>query len=185
MRRGQLKRPSLGFIAVVLTYGLVAVFFIWGFSTPDLDRIWQLHHLLKIGDVDCLKKEDRALVKNALQRHSRLALDLLDGVEIGILSAHMDGWIGTPCVTILRTAAAGSRTIEMDIQTPEDLMPFEIRLTGEDWKEQYEVTSHGTLRAPLPNIKDTAEVIDLKLKGAAFEADPSVLGIRIRFGEEK
>ena len=43
------KHPSIGFAAVCATYILVAVFFFWGFKTPDLDRVWTVHHLMKLG----------------------------------------------------------------------------------------------------------------------------------------
>jgi hypothetical protein len=121
------KRPSVGFMAVCLTYCLVVAFFLWGFSTPDLDRIWTLHHLLRTGELGRLTPEDREILSDAIVRHESLARVLLDGAEIGIESAHLDGWIATPCVTLLRTRQSGRfHSISMDVQTPQDLMPFSI-----------------------------------------------------------
>jgi hypothetical protein len=49
LRPGRRRRPSSGFVAVCATYVLAAAFLVWGFATPDLDRVWALHHELKIG----------------------------------------------------------------------------------------------------------------------------------------
>ena len=50
--------PSLGFCLMVVIYSLTLAFFAWGLTTPRLDRIWQLHHELKTGDVYTPRAED-------------------------------------------------------------------------------------------------------------------------------
>jgi hypothetical protein len=40
------RLPSIGFVAVVLTYGSSVAFLAWGMTTPPLDRVWVLHHEL-------------------------------------------------------------------------------------------------------------------------------------------
>ena len=180
------KRPSVGFVAVCLTYCLVVAFFLWGFSTPNLDRVWTLHHLLKTGELDRLTPEDREILSDAIIRHESLAGALLDGGEIGIISAHLDGWIATPCVTLLRTSQSGRfRSISMDVQTPRDLIPFSIVVKGNGWKKKLEVKKHGRFKIDIPEPSDTSEIIEVILKGNDFESDPSVLGIRITFEEKR
>ncbi|MBW1810988.1 MAG: hypothetical protein JRJ87_22555, partial [Deltaproteobacteria bacterium] len=97
------KYPSLGFIVICLTYAFTIGFFIWGISTPDLDRVWTIHHELKIGKMKKLKGNDRKILQASMQRHSYLARALLRNQQIGIISENSLGWIATPTVTILRT----------------------------------------------------------------------------------
>ena len=176
--------PSLGCLAVCATYLLAAAFFIWGFSTPDLDRVWTLHHELKIGKLQKLKAGDRALLEDCMARHAELASDLMDGAEIGIISAQSDGWIATPTATILRTGKAGSyRALSLEIQTPRDLLPYKIEVRGRDWGEKLEVTEQGVQEIDLPDPPGAPEVIEVRMRGQSFEPDPSVLGIRIGFRE--
>ena len=180
------KRPSVGFVAVCLTYCLVAAFFLWGFSTPDLDRVWTLHHLLKTGELDRLTPKDREILSDAVVRHESLAGALLNGAEIGIISAQLDGWIATPCVTLLRTRQSGRfHSISMDVQTPQDLMPFSIVVKGDGWKEKLEVKKHGRFEIDMPAPRDAPEIVEVILKGSDFEADPSVLGIKMTFEEKR
>jgi len=177
--------PSLGFVAVCATCFLVAAFFVWGFSTPYLDRVWTLHHELKIGKLKRLKAGDRALLEDCMARYPRLARALLDGKQIGLVSAHSDGWIATPTATILRTEKAGRyRALGLDIQTPKDLLPYHIVVRGRGWVERLEVTKQGVLKVDLPDTPVAPEVIEVRMKGRSFEPDPSVLGIRVRFEEK-
>ena len=180
------KVPSIGFVAVCLTYCLVVAFFLWGFSTPDLDRVWTLHHVLKTGEMTELEPNDRKLLTDAMHRHQRLTSALLGGDDIGIISAHAQGWIATPHVTILRTIKSKEYTaIFIDAQTPEDLLPFTIRVEGDGWQDKVKVEKHGRYQVGIPEIKGVPEIIEVELLGRDFEADPSALGIHLSFEEKR
>ena len=112
--------PSLGFCLIVLTYLLTAGFFAWGLSTPPLDRVWQLHHQLKTGDLYALGRDDRELLEAAMARHPELAQALLSSGQIGIISAHRDGWIDTPEVSIVRTPRSLARSLVLDAARKRD-----------------------------------------------------------------
>lgn len=185
MRVSAGRWPSPGCLAVCATYLLVAAFFVWGFSTPDLDRVWTLHHELKIGKLLKLKAGDRALVEDCMARHPRLARDLLDGAEIGVISANSDGWIATPTATILRTGQAGEyRSLTLEIQTPRDLLPYRIVVRGRDFEKPREVDEQGRLEIDLPPVPQTPEVIEVRMRGRSFEPDPSILGVRVGFEKQ-
>jgi len=176
--------PSWGCLAVCATYVLVAAFFIWGFSTPDLDRVWTLHHELKIGKLLKLKAGDRALLEECMARHPRLARDLLDNEEIGIISAHSEGWIATPTATILRTTNSEKyRSLILEVQTPRDLLPYRITVRGRGWKKTQKVDEQGRLEIDLPPVPETPEVVEVRMRGRSFEPDPSILGVRVGFGK--
>jgi hypothetical protein len=176
------QRPSLGFSIVVLTYGLTVGFFAWGLSTPPLDRVWQLHHELKIGRVFKLEKQDRQLLLSAMARHPALAAALLPSGQIGIISANRDGWIDTPHVTIVRTprSTATSRIV-LDIQTPPQHIPYEIEVDGTSWEQELTVQARGVMYIDLPPPPAVPELVTVKLKGDELRADPSSLGVRVTF----
>jgi hypothetical protein len=173
--------PSLGFCAIVLTYLLTAAFFAWGLTTPPLDRAWQLHHQLKTGDVYSLSSEDRELLRAAMARHPELAQALLSSGQVGIISAHRDGWIETPEVTIVRTPRSVARNIVLEIQTPPEHIPYRVLLKSRDSQRTLEVTARGALTIELPPAPSTAELLTLKLEGAGLRPDPSSLAVRISF----
>lgn len=64
-------------------------------------------------------------------------------------------------------------------------MPFSIVVKGNGWKKKLEVKKHGRFEIDLPEPPDAPEIIEMILKGTDFEADPSVLGIKITFEEKR
>jgi hypothetical protein len=174
------RLPSVGFVAVCLTAVAVVLFFIWGLSKPPLERIWEIHHLLKIGEMDRLSSIDKTLLERLMAEHGDLARDLLDGDEIGIISAHRAGWIASPTATMLRTSgSAAVKALEIDVQTHDDLLPLTIVVRGKGWKEQREAEERGRLEVPLPPSKGQDEVIEVRIKGDRLVADASVIGVRV------
>lgn len=173
--------PSAGFCAIVLTYLLTAGFFAWGLTTPPLDRAWQLHHQLKTGDVYALSGEDRQLLESAMARHPELAQALLSSGQVGIISAHRDGWIDTPEVSIVRTSRSVARSIILDVQTPPEHIPYRMQLKARDWERTLEVKMRGSLTLDLPPAPSVAELLTLRLEGAGLRADSSSLAVRITF----
>jgi hypothetical protein len=176
------QRPSLGFSLVVATYALTVGFFAWGLSTPPLDRVWQLHHELKIGRVYKLSKEDRQLLESSMHSHPSLAAALLDSGQAGIISAHRGGWIDTPYVTIVRTPRSPAKLLLVfDVQTPQQYIPYKIEVDGRGWERKVEVQSRGPLTVELPPPPPEPELITLKIKGDELRADPSSIAVRITF----
>jgi hypothetical protein len=177
-----IEKPSPGFCLMVLTYALTFAFFAWGLTTPALDRVWQLHHQLKTGDVYALTQPDRELLVSAMARHPALAEALLAAGHIGIISAQRDGWIDTPEVTIIRTPRAlSTRRVLLEIQTPPQHIPYHVALTGPGWQRELEVRARGTLGLELPPVTGVPELLSLKLEGKGLRADPSSIAVRVSF----
>jgi hypothetical protein len=176
------QRPSLGFSLVVATYALSIAFFAWGLATPPLDRVWQLHHELKIGRIYKLSKDDRGLLIASMRQHPALANALLGAGQVGIISAHSDGWIDTPHVTIVRTPRSpAALRLLLDIQTPPQYIPYEIEIDGSGWERELEVQVRGPLAVELPPPPAVPELITLKIKGDELRADPASIGVRVSF----
>lgn len=176
------QRPSLGFSLVVATYALSAAFFAWGLSTPPLDRVWELHHELKIGRIYKLSKEDRKVLLDAMTEHPALANALLDAGEAGIVSANRDGWIDTPHVTIIRTPRSpAALKLVLDVQTPPQYIPYELEIDGSGWERELSVEARGPMTIELPPPPASPELVTFKIKGDELRADPSSLGVRLTF----
>lgn len=179
------KLPSAGFVLIVLVHCAAAALLIWGFSTPRLDRVWTLHHQLKIGDVSKLKDDERQLLERTLVDHSTLAKALISRGDIGVISANRDGWIETPFVTLVRTGDARTREILLNVETSPEHLPFKVEFEGKGWQRVLEVDERKEYRLELPPSSGVAEVIVANVKGKRFKNDPSILGIQVHFpGEE-
>lgn len=180
------KSPSIGFVAIVVIHIAAAVFLIWGFATPRLDRVWQLHHELKIGDVAKLKSDDQTLLEGALRDYPTLAKALISRGDIGVISANRDGWIETPFITLVRTGDAKTGELLLNIETSPEHLPFRIEFEGANWSQDVEITERKEYRVALPPASGVAEVISGNVKGKRFKNDPAILGIQVHFpGEEQ
>ena len=180
-RRG--RAPSLGFLCVCATYVGVLAFLGYGLRRPDLDRIWTLHHELKIGMRGAPRSSERELIQRTLERHGELAHALLSDGEIGLISRHADGWITTPEATIVRTATAPERVLRFEVETPRDLLPFRIDVSGPDYRRQLEVEQRGSYDLILPAPR-RPELIVVRLQGRDLRDDPSMLGVHVGFARE-
>jgi hypothetical protein len=167
-------------------YGAVAAFFSWGLSTPDLDRVWTLHHELKSGRIGAPNAKDREVLTRSMAAHPELASALLrDDTEIGLISANMEGWLGSAEATIVRTPTAAASNVQLEIASPDALLPITVELDGPGLKEKRELTTRGLHTIALPKAKGSPELIVLRLRGQAERAEPSVLGVRVSFGDAK
>lgn len=175
------RRPSIGFVLFVLIHVAAVGFLVWGFSTPRLDRIWTLHHQLKIGDVSKLDNEAQTLLEGTLIDHPTLARALISRGDIGVISANRNGWIETPFVTLVRTGDSKTTELLLNIETSPEHLPFKVELESKTWKHVVEVTERKEYVVQLPPPSGKAEVILGNVKGKRFKNDPSILGIQIHF----
>lgn len=183
MSGGRSRRPSPGFVAVALIYSMIIAFFAWGLVTPDLDRVWWIHHALKTGHIKRLGGGDRRVLARTMARHTSLARALLDSREIGLISEHQEGWIASSTATIIRTSrSAHVRSLLLDVQTPRDLLPLSIVVRGGTWNRVSKVSTQGPLTIDLPAPPGAPEIIELQVQGLKQSADPSEVGLRVTFG---
>lgn len=180
------RPPSVGFVALVIVHIAAVAMLAWASLTPRLDRIWTLHHELKIGKISKLKADDRELLTEAMIDHPTLGKALIARGDIGLVSANREGWIEDPFATLVRTADAKTTTILINVETSPEHLPFSIKFEDSSWKHTLEVTERKEYRVELPPATNQPEVLTVEVKGKRFKADPAILGLQIHFeGEEQ
>ena len=83
------RRPGAGFVVLVTTALLGAVFLAWGVSRPPLDEAWATLIELEIGRE--VAPSSLARLRAALIRHPGLAENAVDGARYGLVGAEEDG----------------------------------------------------------------------------------------------
>ena len=175
------RAPSVGFVALVAIHIAGVAMLAWGFATPRLDKVWTLHHELKIGKVSKLKADDRELLQETMVDHPTLGKALIARGDIGVISANREGWIEDPFATLVRTANAKTGAILVNVETSPEHLPFSIEFENGPWEYTLDVTERKDYRVELPPATDLPEVITLEVKGKRFKADPAILGLQIHF----
>lgn len=180
------RPPSIGFIAIVVVHIAAIAMLWWAFTTPRLDRIWTLHHELKIGHISKLKADDRKLLLAAMTDHPTLAGALIRRGDIGLVSANREGWLETPSATLVRTANAKTSAVLVNVETSPEHLPFSIEFENGPWEYKLQVTERKEYRVDLPPATHLPEVLTVEVKGKRFKADPAILGVRLHFeGEDQ
>lgn len=173
--------PSAGFCTLLLSYGACFAFLGWGFSTPPLDRVWQLHHELKIGRTGALSATDHELLASALRRHPLLGDALLGAGHIGVISAQRDGWVETAEVTIVRTPKARAERLWVGLPAAPEPRPAQLSLRGAGWERTLASDGASAVVFDLPRAPPQPELLTLRMLGGAARPEPAELGVRVRF----
>ncbi|HVZ31353.1 MAG TPA: hypothetical protein VG963_02950 [Polyangiaceae bacterium] len=176
-----MKRPSAGFCCLVLAYGVCFAFLAWGSAQPPLERVWELHHELRIGRTVQLAERDRRILTDALERHPGLGAALLPAGRIGILSAAHEGWLETSDVTLLRTPSSLARRLVLEVPVDAPHFPERVSLTGANFRSELATPGPGSFAFDLPPPPHASELLRLKLEGAGFTAQRAPLALRVRF----
>jgi hypothetical protein len=156
--------PSAGFVALCAVVAAAVAFFAFALRTPPLERVWELHHLLKIGQLDRLEPADRALLEEQLALHPGLGRDLLDGAGFGIVSAHLDGWLAGPRAILLRGGgAAAAGALELDVQAPVEALPLAVEVRGPGWRVERAVEEPGPIAVELPPAGAGTEIVEIEI----------------------
>lgn len=176
------RLPSAGFCALSGVHVGLLAFLIWGLTKPPLERVWELHHELKIGRVGRLETPDAELLSSALRRHPRLAAALLDKEPLGLVSAHSAGWLETAEATVLRSVdAADPCKMELEVRMPNEAFPVSIEVAAQGWGERVVMQDSGATWLALPKGSGAAEIISLIVRTRTPRQDGETLGVRAGF----
>ena len=177
------KLPSLGFVAVLLVHLGAVVFLVWGFARPPLDRVWELHHALKIGKFGTLDSDDQALLLAAMARHPRLAESLHSEGSFGLISANSRGWLETPTATVLKSANAPDPCVmRVEARLPEQAFPVTVDVSGAGgFNRRLTLTRAGSTELGFPTSKHVAELFEVKTSANDAAQGGGSLGVHLSF----
>lgn len=78
-----------GFLLIVISYSFSFVFFSWGFSKPDLERVWEIYHEVKIGKIKSLTEKDKLILTKNLKKHSSLEEEFLKNKKFKFINSKL------------------------------------------------------------------------------------------------
>ncbi len=99
---GYRRRPSAGFVLLVVVHLLLVVFFAWALGTPPLEAVWRLDLELGLGERGALDEDEEALLRRALVRHPALGEALIEDKHAAIISANDGGRVTLDYAYVVR-----------------------------------------------------------------------------------
>jgi len=179
--------PGRGFVFICLTYTFVLSFFTWGFSMPDLDRVWILYHELQIGKINKLSDMERIVLSKSTARYPGLTRELLNSSDIGLISANNEGWSNNSTAIILRSPKSEyCTTLNIKIPKFKDFSSYNIELKGNGgidnkwlWKKRLNLSE--VMKIALPPPPGTPEIIEISINSSSLMSKFSDVRIYIGF----
>jgi len=176
------RLPSLGFVLVLLVHLGLVVFLAWGFRRPPLDRVWELHHALKIGKVGTLDPNDQALLSAAIARHQHLAESLLSEGHFGLISPSSGGWLETPTATVLKRADAPDPCfMRVETRLPEPAFPVNVDVSGAGFSRRLTLPRAGSAELGFPKGNHVAQLFEVKTSPSDVAHSGGALGVHLSF----
>ena len=106
-------RPGAGFVLLVVVTAMVSAFFVWGFTEPDLDRVWFLKQRTEQHKI-VLDDEELAFLDGMMRQHRVMADDVLDGTGAQLIEPSVEGW--TPAALTHLLVAPVGEGLELDVE---------------------------------------------------------------------
>jgi hypothetical protein len=130
-RRFARRWPSLGFGVLVASYGLLAAFLAWGFSTPELDRVWRILQPTGESGFTRLGPSQLQTLSAALRRHPKLAGALTERSPVGFVEPSPGGCTRMPVSHLVLQPAPG-QSLRIDVVSRGDsgAFPLTVSLGG-------------------------------------------------------
>ena len=107
------RRPSAGFGLIIVIIALAVGFVAWGLRTPPLEAVWQMDVELRAGTRPPLSEAERELLQNALLRHPKLGVFLIEDKHAGVFSANDEGRVDGEYADLIRPNPETPRRLEV------------------------------------------------------------------------
>ena len=120
-------RPSVGFIFLVSSYLLLLFVLSWGYSKPELDRVWLIQQSMLRRQFAGLCARDVQTLKTALNHYPGLPLAFIGRAQIGFIEPTHQGWISIPRSHVVTDGhTSGVLAIEVECQAPDNEFPVVV-----------------------------------------------------------
>ena len=87
------RRPSVGFVFLVSAHLLLISLLAWGYTTPELDRVWLIQQGMHRDNFDGLSAPDVQTIKTALRHYPDLPRAFIGRAPFGFVEPAEDGWV--------------------------------------------------------------------------------------------
>ena len=175
--------PGAGFVVLVAGWILVFGFLGWGFSTPLLDRIWQINQRMEHADFQGLKDDEVADLEAAITRYPDLGREILGNRLVRIVEPSIKRWCALPAQHLVFSEDwVENQVLVIDVDFAPETFPMELRLVGAGLDNTIEFVAPGPAVIPLSfaerdgpvlvRTRLSVEVADGPWRGLRFFARP-------------
>ena len=175
--------PGAGFVVLVAGWVLVFGFLGWGFSTPLLDRVWQINQRMEHADFQGLEEDEVADLEEAIARHPDLGRQILGDRLVRLVEPSIKRWCALPEQHLMFSKDwAENQVLVIHADFAPEAFPMELHLVGAGLDNTVEIVAPGPAVIPLSfaeregpvlvRARLSAELADGPWRGLRFSARP-------------
>lgn len=162
-------RPSVGFVFVALSYTLLAATLAWGFSTPELDRVWRIMQSMQRLDFVEITSKDVQILKTALQHYPALPRAFIGRAPIGFVEPTRAGWMTHSRSHVITSAQPQHKlALNVECRAPANAFPVNVVFERDGVRQEIQFSTSGRQHVDLPLASPTKpEWIPVTIKSSA------------------
>jgi len=148
--RARFPRPGAGFIILAISLVLVVCFMVWGFSTPLLDRVWEIMVRMEQADFAGLEPGEVEDLEAAIEHYPDLGREILGRRPVRVLEPAVQRWSVLEHQHLLVSETwRGEQLLELQVELSPDDLPLVVQLRGLGFEETVEVEAPGLVEIPV------------------------------------
>lgn len=122
-------RPSIGFVLLVSSYSLLIATLAWGFSVPELERVWVTMQGTQRTQFRGLSPDEENTLTLGLSHYPTLVRAFIGRATIGFAEPTRDGWVTLARSHIVRgSLSQPAFTLDIECNAPTDEYPVTVTL---------------------------------------------------------
>jgi len=174
--------PTPGFWVLFGTSLAIFVFFLWGFSTPRLDEIWELEEGLKTGHVTRLTDSQQNTFYDVFEDYPGYLEDMAGRRGIDLVSSNSDGLSLAAELLMIRSAKSETcGNFVLDVSGEQTEFPIVFSVQGRTWQKDVTVKVSGRTKVWMPKGVQVPEFIEVARKNNKGEIGN--VDVKVRFCE--
>ncbi len=137
-------RPSIGFLLLVSSYSLLVATLAWGFSVPELERVWVIMQGMQRSQFRGLHAEEERTLKLALSHYPTLARAFIGRSPIGFAEPTQEGWASLAQLHMIRGPLSQANiSLDMECEAPASDYPVTVLIDRAEGRQNLRFTESG------------------------------------------
>lgn len=144
MSRTIVRRPSVGFVFLVSAHLLLISMLAWGYTTPELDRVWLIQQRMHRDNFDGLLTLDAQAIRTALHDYPGLPRAFNGRAPLGFVEPTEDGWVKVHQPHLIVSGDnRGPVSVVVDCRAPQLAFPVTVWFDYEGHREMLRFLGNG------------------------------------------
>ena len=150
MRRTVGLRPSVGFVFLVSSHLLLISMLAWGYTEPELDKVWLILQRMQRDNFNGLSALDAQTIRTSLHDYPGLPRVFIGRAPFGFVEPTLDGWANLSQSHLITDGTIhGMVPLAIECRAPHSVFPVTVSFDYEGHHQSLRFLDNGLQRFEL------------------------------------